>query len=69
MLSPQLIEILACPICGGPLIYDPDKAELFSVGAGVAFPIRDDIPILLEEEARPMDEAELARLRGGRKRS
>ena len=65
MLSTRLIEILICPISGGPLLYDRDQAELMSVEAGVAFPVRNDIPILLAEEARPLTEAELTRLRGG----
>lgn len=68
MLNGKLIDILICPICGGPLIYDPDKAELISIGASVAYPVRDDIPILLEEEARPLGDAELTRLGDGRKR-
>lgn len=59
MLDKHLLEILVCPVTKGPLIYDKDKAELISVSAKLAYPIRDDIPVMLEEEARQLSEEEL----------
>lgn len=52
------MEILACPVTKGPLIYDENKQELISTSARLAYPIRDDIPVMLEEEARQIDEEE-----------
>ena len=48
----KLLDILACPICKGPLKLSADKTELISKGAGLAYPIRDGIPVMLENEAR-----------------
>ena len=50
--DPKLLEILVCPVTRETLSYDADKQELISEKAGLAFPIRDGIPILLEDEAR-----------------
>ena len=47
----------------GPLIYDKDRKELISVSARLAYPIRDDIPVMLEDEARPLSEEELEHFR------
>ena len=55
-VDPKLLEILVCPLTKGPLRYDPDAEELVSEQAGLAFPIRDGIPIMLVDEARPLDE-------------
>ena len=55
-VDPKLLEILVCPLTKGTLIYDREKQELISRGAGLAYPIRDGIPIMLPEEARPLDE-------------
>lgn len=49
-----LLAILACPICKGPLEFNHDKTELISKGAGVAYPIRDGIPVMLVDEARTL---------------
>ncbi|MBL8654243.1 MAG: Trm112 family protein [Alphaproteobacteria bacterium] len=54
-VDPKLLEILVCPVTKGPLRYDRDRAELVSEGAGLAFPIRDGIPIMLVDEARRLD--------------
>lgn len=54
-LDPRLLEILVCPLTKGRLDYDREKQELISPGAKLAFPIRDGIPIMLPEEARPLD--------------
>jgi uncharacterized protein YbaR (Trm112 family) len=54
-LDPRLLEILVCPQTKGPLVYDRDAGELISPKAGLAYPIRDGIPIMLPEEARAID--------------
>jgi uncharacterized protein YbaR (Trm112 family) len=54
-VDPKLLEILVCPVTKGPLEYDRDKQELVSRGAKLAYPIRDGIPIMLEDEARRLD--------------
>ncbi len=55
----KLLDILVCPICKGPLLYKKEAQELICKGDRLAYPIRDDIPVMLEEEARrlPADEA------------
>jgi hypothetical protein len=59
MLDKRLLDILVCPVTKGPLIYDKDAQELISKSAKLAYPIRDDIPVMLEEEARQLSEEEL----------
>ncbi len=59
MLDKKLLDILACPICKGPLIYDAAKQELISRSERLAFPIRDGIPVMLEDEARQMTNEEV----------
>jgi uncharacterized protein len=63
-IDPKLLEILVCPLTKAPLRYDRDRQELISIEAGLAYPIRDGIPIMLVDEARRLDEAEQARLTG-----
>ena len=63
-VDPRLLEILVCPLTKGPLSYDRVAQELISLEAGLAYPIRDGIPIMLVDEARPLDETEKARLKG-----
>jgi hypothetical protein len=63
-IDPKLLEILVCPLTKTALRYDRAAQELISVEAGVAYPIRDGIPIMLIDEARRLDEAEQARLEG-----
>ena len=63
-VDPRLLEILVCPLTKGPLNYDRVKRELLSVQAGLAYPVRDGIPIMLVDEARPLDDAEKAALAG-----
>ena len=53
-VDPKLLEILVCPLTRGPLNYDRAAQELISEKAGLAYPIRDGIPILLEFEAREL---------------
>ncbi|MFT5539310.1 MAG: hypothetical protein ACI82H_000827 [Alphaproteobacteria bacterium] len=55
-IDPKLLEILVCPVTKGPLTYDRDRQELISDKAGLAFPIRRGIPIMLIDEARPLDD-------------
>ena len=57
-VDPKLLEILVCPLTKRPLRYDPDRQELISEQAGLAYPIRDGIPIMLVDEARPWEEHE-----------
>ena len=62
-LDPRLLEILVCPLTKAPLTYDRAAQELVSVEAGLAYPIRDGIPIMLVDEARPLNDAEKAKLK------
>ena len=57
--DPKLLELLVCPLTYGPLTYDTDKGELVSEKARLAFPVRDGIPVMLEDEARPLSSEEL----------
>jgi uncharacterized protein len=57
-VDPKLLELLVCPLTKGPLRYDRARQELISEQAGLAYPIRDGIPIMLVDEARPLDEDE-----------
>ncbi|MCZ8311950.1 MAG: Trm112 family protein [Magnetospirillum sp.] len=56
-VDPKLLEILVCPVTKGTLRYDADAGELVSEAAGLAYPIRDGIPIMLVDEARRIDSA------------
>ena len=55
-IDPKLLEILVCPLTKGPLEYDAARQELISRQAKLIYPIRDGIPIMLPEEARPLTE-------------
>jgi uncharacterized protein YbaR (Trm112 family) len=55
-IDTRLLEILVCPLTKGPLEYDREASELISRKAGLAYPVRDGIPIMLPEEARKLDE-------------
>ena len=55
-VDPKLLEILVCPVTKEPLRYDPERQELISEKARLAYPIRDGIPIMLPDEARSLDE-------------
>lgn len=54
-VSPRLLEVLICPVTGGPLVFDKEACELVSKKAKLAYPIRDGLPILLESEARDLE--------------
>ncbi len=57
-VDPKLLEILVCPLTKGPLHYDRERQELVSKSAGLAYPIRDGIPIMLPDEARELSDEE-----------
>ena len=57
-MDPKLLEILVCPVTKGPLVHDRQRHELISKTARLAYPIRDGIPVMLEEEARKLDPSE-----------
>jgi len=59
-LDPRLLEILVCPLTKGPLVYKKDAQELISKQAGLAFPVREGIPVMLPDEARELTDAERA---------
>jgi uncharacterized protein len=61
-MDPKLLELLVCPVTKGHLDYDRERQELISRPARLAYPIRDGIPILLEEEARVLTAEEVERL-------
>jgi len=54
-IDPRLLEVLVCPVTRGPLRWDPVAQELVSDQAGLAYPVRDGIPIMLPDEARNLD--------------
>ncbi len=53
-MDKKLLEILVCPICKGPLVYNKAQQELICKAERLAYPIRDDIPVMLEDEARQL---------------
>jgi uncharacterized protein YbaR (Trm112 family) len=57
-MDAKLLEILVCPVCKGPLVYHKEARELICKADRLAFPIRDGIPVMLEEEARRLQETE-----------
>ncbi|MFO1262881.1 MAG: Trm112 family protein [Rhodoferax sp.] len=59
-MDTRLLELIVCPVTKGPLEYDREKQELISRSARLAYPVRDGIPVLLEGEARPLTDEELA---------
>ncbi|MGE0383561.1 MAG: Trm112 family protein [Gammaproteobacteria bacterium] len=61
-MDKNLLEILVCPVTKGPLVYDRERQELISRSARLAYPVRDGIPVMLEEEARPLSDEEYEHL-------
>ncbi len=53
-MDAKLLEILVCPLCKGPLVYKKSAAELICKPCRLAYPVRDDIPVMLEDEARKL---------------
>jgi len=58
VIDSRLLEILVCPVGRGPLVYRREARELWSAQAGLAYPVRDGVPVLLEEEARTLTKEE-----------
>jgi uncharacterized protein len=63
-MDKRLLDILVCPVTKGPLIYDKAHEELISRSARLAYPIRDGIPVMLEDEARQLSDEELDQWKG-----
>ncbi len=59
----RLLDILVCPVTKAPLVWDAQKQELLCKASRLAYPVRDGIPVMLEEEARTLTDEELARQR------
>jgi uncharacterized protein YbaR (Trm112 family) len=57
-IDPRLLEILVCPLCKGPLVYRKAQAELACKADRLAYPVKDGIPVMLEDDARKLDPAE-----------
>jgi uncharacterized protein YbaR (Trm112 family) len=53
-MDPKLLEILVCPLCKGPLVWRKEALELVCKGDRLAFPVKDDIPVMLEDQARTL---------------
>ncbi len=62
-MDKKLLDILVCPVTKGPLIYDKNNQELISISARLAYPIKDGIPVMLEEEARTISDEEMEKLK------
>jgi uncharacterized protein YbaR (Trm112 family) len=60
-MDKKLLDILVCPVCKGPLLYNKEQQELLCKADRLAYPIRDDIPVMLEDEARRMTLEEVGR--------
>lgn len=58
VLDRKVLEVLVCPLTGGQLLYDEEEGELISEAAGLAYPVRDGIPVMLADEARRLAPAE-----------
>lgn len=65
--DPKMLEVLVCPKTQSSLAYDAEKNELISYAAGVAYPIRSGVPIMLEMEARVLDDCEIAKHKAHKK--
>jgi uncharacterized protein YbaR (Trm112 family) len=61
-MDTKLLELLVCPVTKGPLTWHPEKQELWSRSARLAYPVRDGIPVMLESEARALTDADDAPL-------
>jgi len=63
-VDPRLLELLVCPITKGPLMFERSTQELLSPKAGLAYPIREGIPIMLPDEARSLTDDEIKKTKG-----
>ncbi len=61
-IDPRLLEVLVCPLTKSVLVYDVDKQELLSRRAGLAYPIRNGVPLMTAEAARQLNDDEIAKL-------
>ena len=61
-MDTKLLELLVCPVTKGPLTYDRERQELVSRSARLAYPVRDGIPVMLEDEARKLTPEEIEAL-------
>jgi len=61
-IDPRLLEVLVCPLTKGVLVYDSQKQELLSRKAALAYPIRNGVPLMTADAARPLSDDELAKL-------
>lgn len=59
-MDKELLDILVCPVSKAPLRWVPERSELVCLASGLAYPVRDGIPVLLQEEARELSEEDLA---------
>lgn len=62
-MDKRLLDILVCPVTKGPLTWDESRQELLCAASRLAYPVRDGVPVMLEEEARALTDDEIARLR------
>lgn len=62
-MDKRLLEILVCPVTQAPLVYKPEHNELWCRASRLAYPVRDGVPVMLEEEARPLSDAEAEQLK------
>ena len=62
-MDKRLLDILVCPVTKGRLVWDEGRQELLCKASRLAYPVRDGVPVMLEEEARPLSDEELTRLR------
>lgn len=69
MIDKKLLGILVCPVSKAPLIWDADQQELICVASGLAYPVRDGIPVMLEDEARQISLEEKEKYAAKQKRS
>ncbi len=58
-MDKRLLDILVCPVSKAPLVWNPEKQELVCKASRLAYPVRDGVPVMLEDEARPLTEDEL----------
>lgn len=61
-MDKRLLDILVCPVTKGPLVWDADRQELLCKASRLAYPVRDGVPVMLEEEARTLSDEEVERL-------
>ena len=62
-MDSKLLELLVCPVSKGPLVYMREQNELWCSVSQLAYPVKDDIPMMVAEEARPLTETEISSLR------